>query len=272
MIPAMVPSQTRFCALCPKPASGDPHHVIHRSMGGGDDDDNLVLLCSECHANAHPEKQGTGWEVDFDIDEWGRFLYAKDRKGHLIAKRYETPKHFDQARLLSFLERGTMALERLSQRFRYLDADGIEQVAGALGKLDHTVNWQCIGRLVDACHYRTPYGSRAEAMDQLFKAVGVKSTKGYMYRQAMREMEAHPELFRSMENWVEPQPGHILAVVAAPDKQAAVELLIDRLAVNPFYPVATLTAEIKAGAASMDAPPQRIKCVCHCGNEHWRDV
>lgn len=40
------------CEYCGRPASGDPHHIRPRSLGGPDAPENLIQLCHTCHLAA----------------------------------------------------------------------------------------------------------------------------------------------------------------------------------------------------------------------------
>ena len=39
------------CRCCGGRSGLHVHHIVFRSQGGSDEPDNLILLCSECHAN-----------------------------------------------------------------------------------------------------------------------------------------------------------------------------------------------------------------------------
>lgn len=41
------------CEYCGRPASGEPHHLRPRSLGGRDAKENLIQLCPDCHLRAH---------------------------------------------------------------------------------------------------------------------------------------------------------------------------------------------------------------------------
>jgi hypothetical protein len=45
-----------YCERCDSRASGEPHHVRPRSLGGSDIKENLIQLCFECHRAAHDGK------------------------------------------------------------------------------------------------------------------------------------------------------------------------------------------------------------------------
>ena len=38
-----------YCEVCGRPAQGEPHHIIPRSVGGADHKLNLIQLCRRCH-------------------------------------------------------------------------------------------------------------------------------------------------------------------------------------------------------------------------------
>ena len=38
-----------LCEVCGRPAYGEPHHIIPRSLGGPDHKYNLIALCWDCH-------------------------------------------------------------------------------------------------------------------------------------------------------------------------------------------------------------------------------
>ena len=38
-----------YCEHCGKKATGEPHHVRPRSLGGSDIKENLIQLCFDCH-------------------------------------------------------------------------------------------------------------------------------------------------------------------------------------------------------------------------------
>jgi len=45
-----------FCEHCGKKATGEPHHIRPRSLGGSDIPENLIQLCFDCHRAAHDGK------------------------------------------------------------------------------------------------------------------------------------------------------------------------------------------------------------------------
>jgi hypothetical protein len=45
-----------YCEHCGKKATGEPHHVRPRSLGGSDIKENLIQLCFDCHRVAHDGK------------------------------------------------------------------------------------------------------------------------------------------------------------------------------------------------------------------------
>jgi len=45
-----------YCERCGKKASGQPHHIRPRSLGGSDIKENLIQLCFDCHRQAHDGK------------------------------------------------------------------------------------------------------------------------------------------------------------------------------------------------------------------------
>jgi len=45
-----------YCEYCGKKATGEPHHIRPRSLGGSDIKENLIQLCFDCHRAAHDGK------------------------------------------------------------------------------------------------------------------------------------------------------------------------------------------------------------------------
>lgn len=237
------------------------HHIIRRSAGGLHE--GTIRICIRCHHGFHI----SGWQFAHIIDGW----HVLDSTGKVIRTHRDPPPGWSQAQMLAELAGGEEALERMSRSFAYLDQDGIEQVAEALGRLGRAVEWRCIGRLIDVVHTSTPWGSKAEAIAHVLKAAGIQKSRAYFLRQALLTLEANPDIFHTTE-LLDPQPGHILEVMAAPNPERAVALLADRLALDPFYPVSQFRAEARADVDSMAERPHREKCVCaSCGDAHWRD-
>lgn len=45
-----------YCEHCGKKATGEPHHIRPRSLGGSDIKENLIQLCFDCHRATHDGK------------------------------------------------------------------------------------------------------------------------------------------------------------------------------------------------------------------------
>ena len=45
-----------YCETCGQRATGEPHHIRPRSLGGDDTKENLIQLCFKCHRLAHDGK------------------------------------------------------------------------------------------------------------------------------------------------------------------------------------------------------------------------
>ena len=250
MIPALAPNQDATCGLCGAKQSYMPghegHHWIPRSLGGTE----TILLCVRCH-NATEGSQP--WKVGVTPD----YVFALDHEDHVIVKRWRAPEGWDQAAVLATIDNGTEALAALASQFRYLDQDGVEQVAEAIGRLSRVVHWRLVGELIEQVHLSSPYGSKSEAIAAVVTALGLKDVRSaYYYREALHAFEEHSALVKPIQNLV--GPGHMLVLAKAKkigmDTTKAAELLADRLTAGN-YSVADFRAELESGKTSDDAPP-----------------
>ena len=255
-LPAIAPDQDRTCAVCGIKQSAMPgheeHHWIPRSLGGTE----TITLCVRCHEKTEGHQP---WKVGVTPD----YVFAQDAGGKVIVKRWKPPAGFDQAQVLAAIESGSEALASLATQFRYLDQDGVEQVAEALGRLGR-VHWLAIARLVDVAHLSSPYGSKQQAITSVINALGLERRTAYYYREAMKVWDQHANV-QSLHDLV--SPGHLLTLAKAPDPEAAVALLTDRLAQDPAYSVADYRREVRAGVTSLEPEPQLCECPT-CGHRH----
>ena len=215
-----------------------------------------MLLCIECHSKTEGFQP---WKVGVTPD----YVFALDAHDRVIVKRWRRPPGWDQAKVLAAIESGSDALAALATQFRYLDQDGVDQVAEALGKLGR-VHWLAIARLIDVVHLSSPYGSKQQAITSVINALGLERRTAYYYREAMKVWDETP-VVQSLHDLV--SPGHLLTLAKAPDTEAAVVLLTDRLAQDPAYSVADYRREVRAGATSLDPEPAWCECSA-CGHRH----
>ena len=263
-IPAINPTQDRWCQLCSH-AAAEEHHLQHRSMGGTDHAHNLVLLCRPCHDHCHPEKNGgVGWEIALTPD--ARYVLED---GKVISVRWTPPPDFDEGRFVADLDAATPDLERRAAWFRWLSDDGLVAAGEALYRLHYT-GWVVRARLFETAVLRTPYGSKSAKLKELAKLFSIGGSQAWSEVAALEVLDAHAELFQHVGQV--PSPDLLVLAGKQPDPVQALELLVDRRSANPHYSRITYAAEIKAGRTSHDAPPQRTTCVCNCGHVHWRDA
>ena len=257
MIPAIAPDQTEVCAICQVTSSVVPefndHHLTKRSAGGLHE--GTIRICIQCHNHAHQY----GWQIADAVD----YLFVLDKAGKLLVKRWKPPEDWDQHAVVAAVENGAEALDRIAQRFRYLDSEGVEAVAAALGNLSR-VSWIAVARLVDVAHLGTPYGSKGAAITAVVNLLGLERRTAYYYREALKAYDEHAELVQPLHDLL--SPGHLLELAKAPNPTAAAELLADRLTAMPQYSVGEYRAELKAGKTSDDAPPPMH--TCECGHRH----
>ncbi len=87
------------CALCGNPTRLCIHHIIPRGMGGKNHEHNLIVLCYQCHVDAHNAQEPMQQEeTEYCITEYMADFYAK--RGHLwtpwLKPGQEPPKLTDE--------------------------------------------------------------------------------------------------------------------------------------------------------------------------------
>ena len=257
--PPLVPNQTEVCAICQVTSSVVPefqdHHLTKRSAGGLHE--GTIRICIGCHNHAHQY----GWQIADAVD----YLFVLDKNGKLLVKRWKAPEDWDQHAVIAAVETGADALARIAQRFRFLDSEGVEQVAEALGKLSR-MSWIAVARLVDVAHLGTPYGSKGAAITAVVNLLGLERRTAYYYREALKAYDEFEDTLQPINQLL--SPGHMLELSKATDQTKAAELLTDRLAADPLYSVADFREERKVGVEnSTEAPPKYHTCP-DCGRVH----
>ena len=259
MIPALNPSQDRWCELCSH-AAAEEHHVQHRSMGGTDHAHNLVWLCRPCHDHCHPEKNGgVGWDIALTPD--ARYVLEG---GKVISVRWFPPADFDEGAFVANLDAAAPDLERRASWFRWLSDDGLVAAGEALYKLHYT-GWVVRARLFETAVLRTPYGTKSQKLRELAKLFSIGGHQAWKEIEALEVLDAHQEVVTHASQV--PSPDMLVLAGRQPDPAAAIELLVDRRAANPHYSRITYAQELKAGKTSDDAPPVMHECP-DCGHRH----
>ena len=249
MIPSIAPRQDRLCEICGRPAS-DQHHVLHRSQGGSDHDHNLQWICRECHTHAHRQGNKT-WEITRDAQ--GLRVVCE---GEIIVERYNPPPAFDEGLLVAEITTAPYYLKERSEWFKYLSDEGLLAVAEGLVELDRT-QWLVRARLGATMRLRTPYGKTTELLTDVASRTGISYGQLRKEMAALREMEAHPELVISNDNWT---PDAVLLAVTSDDPEKAMSLYA------PEY--STRTYQKTLAEHGLAKAPAEL-CTCQeCGAVH----
>lgn len=262
-------NRTGFCAICGVGTQGtDLHHVTYRSAGGSDDPSNLIEIDRRCHEAIH--------RGDWHIAVTPEATYVLDTAGTVLSTRWNQPDGFDQGAFVASLDAGSDDLSARSAWFRFLDDDGLIAAGQALYRLHYT-GWLVRARLFETALHRTPYGTKSKKLRELASLFNVGGHQAYREAAALEVYEANREVVTHASQV--PSPDMLLMALGQapkgeqgkrkPEHPAvgeALELLVDRRAVNPAYTREDYRADLAAGRDSMDAPPAYCECVCpNCG-------
>lgn len=259
------PRQDRFC-FCGKAAASEPHHVLHKSLGGVGLNHNLVDICPEHHAAMHPEKLGgRGIKVTENSSDVLRII--DNETGEVIYEAWKPPEWWPQKRteMLAALESSDRTILMAARSyFKYLDPIETEEVYDLLKELDRSL-WEAGARLLLYARLRMPYGTRTEQFNALVQQLGIQKSTAYKQIAALMEVDKNPEVFQNLEKSGKlPSADVILLAAKNDDPVAAIELYVDREAQNPRYSLAQFREDLHRKNDSMQPEPEY--CRGHCAD------
>lgn len=261
----IAPRQDLECVICARTITTTDvgeHHVIHRSQGG--EKGPTLTICSTCHAELHPEKQGTGWTIAEAGPE--RLTVVDGKTGALIIDKWFPPEGFRAASVLKNLESASQTVRVQAQNyFKYLRPDEMREVAHALQELDDE-NWMAMAKLLQVAHSQIPWGERGQKFEVLLQEFSIKKSHGYKLLAAIKELEDNP-VFHNC-GILDLSPDAVLLIASDKNPQKAIELYTDRKAENPRYSNAQFRRELASTEISPEAPSY---CICPtCGARHLK--
>ena len=126
-----------YCELCGANASGEPHHIKPRSLGGGDVKENLIQLCTKCHNLAQERK----------ISHHELIPLVAKREGLKISQVYaavglQEPQEEPEEKLEEKIKSYVVGLQRLKMN---VDAerplDELVQMLAVLSESEEETRW-----------------------------------------------------------------------------------------------------------------------------------
>lgn len=259
MMPAMVPNQAEYCAICGRSSTQVPefndHHVLARSLGGQE----TIRICIDCHNRIHAQE----WRYKLSVTDDRVYLLDNDK---IVVDRPRTiPDGFDEGIFVASLQNAPQALRQAAVRFRFLSDDGLVAAGEAMAQVSD-VAWELRARLFQTALKRTPWGDKDRVLMDVAKQFGLERAQARREAQLIGWVDAHPEVSSVLDNL---PPVEVLRhIQAAQDPEAAAELYVDRKAADPGYTRQQFAAEVKGVERTWcthNACPE-----CGAGLPHYR--
>jgi len=223
---SIAPNQDKWC-FCGKPAASEPHHIIHKSMGGTFDrhDHNALMVCPECHAKLHPEKMGgRGWRVETNS---AQIIRVVDREGNLVYEQELNPA-FDQGSHIANLGLLPGYLAEMTEEVKFLDREGLESAATLVSQQFGKSAWIYLGTVLLVARRRMVHGTAEHKLSELAGRFGIGLRQAQFLMKIMETYET-----KSISS--SPLESSTMFTIAArqDDPQEALRLAEEVVADNP---------------------------------------